>query len=246
MAQNVVSGKAPCLAANTSFMTGTVKRISEGTWGLIRGQLSTKEKETFVLLLCLWSSTVLGAAIGAQTEGSSWPLLASWPLLPVALVQAVTIGLLRHLDPEKPPSAKQQKLAVSTPCTSAASSRDPSPAGFALMRRQSKRPSRDAIVGAEASSTDVARTPSVVAWQADGPSSEERHAEASHAARALSAAMDTVASVAAGDAVDELRVPPNGSDEDPPATAHSTKRPPKTPRTSQDTVPTLVPTMSVA
>jgi len=121
--QNVISGRAPCLGANTTFMTGTVKRISEGTWALMCGELKGKEADTFKLLLTLWTCTMLGAVIGSHAASAERGVLLAWPLLPAVCLQALTIFLIRWRDPEKPTNTTRKRLDTVTPTPS----RDVSP-----------------------------------------------------------------------------------------------------------------------
>ena len=129
--QNIISGRAPSLGANTTFMTGTVKRISEGSYALLLGDLKdAKERDTLVLLCLLWTCTAAGAAIGACAADSESHLLTDWPLLPAVPVQALTLLLLRWKDPEKrvgPRRPRLRRLSVITPAGSVANSRDSSP-----------------------------------------------------------------------------------------------------------------------
>ena len=185
--QNVVSAKAPSLGANTTFMTGTLKRISEGSYALVRGTLGrSRDRDTLVLLLLLWAGTLTGAAIGILATSSAatdaLPLLARWPLLAPAILQAVVLWLLRWKDPEPPPPTAHTLGAVTPgPPTPAGSisrsprnSRSSSPAG-----------SRPPGAGSSASSMVSSR-----AWQNNNSSATRvRHAAAQQAATALTAGL---------------------------------------------------------
>jgi uncharacterized membrane protein YoaK (UPF0700 family) len=119
--QNIVTGRAPCLAANTTFMTGTVKRITEGVWALARRRLHGKDLANFKLLVCLWLCYAAGGVLGAAASSLSM----QWQLSIAAPIQSLTLFLLLRFNPE--PVHKQHKIPVATPTCSAHSSREPSP-----------------------------------------------------------------------------------------------------------------------
>ena len=180
--QNVISGKSPCLGANTTFMTGTVKRISEGSYALIRGTLKPNEQETLVLLLLLWGGTLAGAAVGvhAATASVDTPIIGKWPLLPAAAMQAITLFLLRWLDPG-PSSSPTRSLAVITPAPGTPTgSRTPSRIGSGSNSRRASRPSSPTLARMSVSA--------VIAFSDHEQVDLERQAAAHTAAHALAAA----------------------------------------------------------
>jgi hypothetical protein len=182
--QNVVSGRAPCLATNTTFMTGTVKRISEGAWAFVSGQLRGDDRRNLKLLLWLWLFYVVGGIVGGAAFAplpvvSPRPLLDALPLLPAAIVQGFTLLMLRWLDPEPAKRrCKKPKVAMVSPAPSRSASRDPSPAP---LRRPSPRPpprppprADDVLFGVGAAATP--RTVDIVMTVMEGEGKDDARA----------------------------------------------------------------------
>ena len=96
--QNMVSSR-PGIGANSSFLTGTLKRLSEALYKCLTSTLPPAERLPTAVLLVVWTSNVLGALLGAA--------------LATSLRCAAKQSLMR---PTPPPSTRQSHRRLSD-CT---------------------------------------------------------------------------------------------------------------------------------
>ena len=91
--QNMVSSRAPSVAANTTFLTGTLKRLSDGIYAWAAGELKAHDHRAIQVLAICWLFNMVGAIAGAALAyDASW---TSFSLAPAAVALAALSFHLR-------------------------------------------------------------------------------------------------------------------------------------------------------
>lgn len=176
--QNVVSGRAPCLATNTTFMTGTVKRISEGAWAF-RERAASRGRSAQPQAAALALALLRGRRHRGRRGLCAAPrrVAAPSPRRPSPAPCSDHPGLYAPHQPAKR-RCKKPKVAMVSPAPSRSASRDPSPAP---LRRPSPRPpprpqprADDVLFGVGAAATP--RTVDIVMTVMEGEGKDDARA----------------------------------------------------------------------
>jgi uncharacterized membrane protein YoaK (UPF0700 family) len=95
--QNVVTMRTESVGFNTSFFTGTSKRIGEAVELFVSNRLRGKELEEAKMMGLLWLSFVFGAGVGSTYLKSSSSSAQAWSLCPAAALQAAGLIWLQQV-----------------------------------------------------------------------------------------------------------------------------------------------------
>jgi uncharacterized membrane protein YoaK (UPF0700 family) len=118
--QNVVSSRG--IAANSTFLTGCLKRLTEAFYSWADGTMTEQDKKPTQILAAVWLSNFCGAVLGAVFAASLQ--MHDWSLCPVAAFMAVLVFWERYKDPTRlssPSSKLGSKQVEISPTISATS-----------------------------------------------------------------------------------------------------------------------------